>query len=38
MTRLQRARRIYTWRGAAVALLFSTAWMLASAYSRQLTQ
>lgn len=38
MTRLQRARRIYTWRGSAVALLFFTAWMLASAYSGQLTQ
>jgi hypothetical protein len=38
MTRQQRARRIYTWRGAAVALLFFTAWMLASSYCSQLTQ
>jgi len=38
MTRLQRARRYAYWRGSAIALLFFTAWMLASAYSGQLTQ
>jgi hypothetical protein len=38
MTSYQRAKRLYTWRGSAIALLFFTAWMLASAYSGQLTQ
>jgi hypothetical protein len=38
MTSYQRAKRIHTWRGSAIALLFFTAWMLASAYSGQLTQ
>lgn len=34
----QRAKRLYTWRGSAIALLFFTAWMLASSYVSQLTQ
>jgi len=38
MTDYQRAKRLDAWRGSAVALLFFTAWMLASAYSGQLTQ
>jgi hypothetical protein len=38
MTPYQRAKRLYTWRGSAIALLLFTAWMLASAYSGQLTQ
>ena len=38
MTSYQRAKRLYTWRGSAIALLFFTAWMLASAYSGQITQ
>jgi hypothetical protein len=38
LTGYQRAKRLYTWRGSAIALLFFTAWMLASAYSGQLTQ
>jgi uncharacterized membrane protein (DUF485 family) len=38
MTRLQRARRIYTWRGSVAALLFFTVWMLLSSYCSQLTQ
>lgn len=38
MTRIQRARRIHAWRGSAIALFFFTAWMLASAYSGQITQ
>lgn len=38
MTSYQRAKRTYLWRGSAIALLFFTAWMLASAYSGQITQ
>jgi hypothetical protein len=38
MTPYQRAKRLHTWRGSAIALLLFTAWMLASAYSGQLTQ
>jgi hypothetical protein len=38
MTSYQRAKRLYTWRGSAIALLFFTAWMLASSYCSQLTQ
>ena len=38
MTNLQRARRIYTWRGSAIALLVCTAWMLASALADRVTQ
>ncbi len=37
MTRLQRARRFAFWRGSAIALLFLTAWMLASAYAERIT-
>jgi hypothetical protein len=38
LTAYQRAKRLHTWRGSAIALLFFTAWMLASAYYGQLTQ
>jgi hypothetical protein len=38
LTCYQRVKRLYTWRGSAIALLLFTAWMLASAYSGQLTQ
>lgn len=38
MTSYQRAKRIYIWRGSAIALFFFTAWMLASSYSGQITQ
>ncbi|SED28872.1 hypothetical protein SAMN04490185_3185 [Pseudomonas frederiksbergensis] len=38
MTAYQRAKRFWFWRGSAIALLFFTAWMLASAYCSQLTQ
>jgi len=38
MTGYQRAKRFWFWRGSAIALLFFTVWMLASAYSGQLTQ
>jgi hypothetical protein len=38
MSSYQRAKRLHTWRGSAIALLFFTAWILASAYSGQLTQ
>jgi hypothetical protein len=37
MTRLQRARRIYIWRGSAIAITGSTIWMLASAYAGHIT-
>ena len=38
MTDRQRQRRLYTWRGAAIALLLFTLWALASSYATQLTQ
>ncbi|RMN71456.1 Prophage PssSM-02, Orf18 [Pseudomonas syringae] len=38
MTRKQRQRRIYTWRGFFVVLALVTAWMLASAYASHITQ
>lgn len=38
MTSYQRAKRLYTWRGSVIALLLFTTWILASAYSDQLTQ
>ena len=38
MTSYQRAKRYWFWRGSAFALLFFTAWMLASAFSGQITQ
>lgn len=34
----QHQRRQYTWRGAAIALLLFTLWVLASSYVTQLTQ
>lgn len=37
MTKIQRLRRLYTWRGSAIVLLFCTAWMLASAYADRIT-
>ena len=37
MTDRQRIRRIYAWRGSAITLLLCTLWMLASAYSGQIT-
>ena len=37
MTRYQRAKRISFWRGSAIALLFFSAWILASAYSGHIT-
>lgn len=38
MTSYQRAKRFWFWRGSAITLLLFTTWMLASAYSGQLTQ
>lgn len=38
MTNRQHQRRLYTWRGAAIALLLSTLWVLASSYATHLTQ
>jgi hypothetical protein len=38
MTSYQRAKRYWLWRGSTLALLFFTAWMLASAFSGQITQ
>ena len=37
MTSYQRAKRLHTWRGSAIALLLFTTWMLASSYCSQLT-
>ncbi|KGU87236.1 prophage PSSB64-02 [Pseudomonas mediterranea CFBP 5447] len=37
MTKIQRLRRIYTWRGSAIVLLLCTAWMLTSAYAGRIT-
>jgi hypothetical protein len=37
MSRLQRTRRLYTWAGAAITLLLSVLWMLASAYAERIT-
>lgn len=38
MNHRQRLRRQYTWRGAAIALLLFTFWILVSSYATQLTQ
>lgn len=37
MIKIQRLRRLYTWRGSAIVLLLCTAWMLASAYADRIT-
>ncbi|MCO8161038.1 hypothetical protein NJC38_02590 [Pseudomonas sp. 21LCFQ010] len=37
MTRYQRARRIGIWRGAAITVLLSALWILASSYAGQIT-
>lgn len=38
MTRYQAAKRLYIWRGSALVLAISTAWMLLSAYAGCITQ
>jgi len=38
MTSYQRAKRFWFLRGSAIALLFFAGWVLASAYSGQITQ